>query len=333
MWALDNLTAYTGERNWLRDKDGCHHWLVAVKATFDIGPRGELQPAEDQPAPLLEPIFRDDPAASSLLQDADLLAIKPGTDVVLDACAFAPRGRPADTVDVSLVVERHVKTLRVWGARTYKRGLLNLTTSAPQPFTVQPIHYEWAFGGADLSNPDPDKQRMDPRNPVGRGVATEMANLVDQPAHVIEYLQGDTPRTGPSGFGPIASHWSPRRERAGTYGKQWEQNKRPLLPDDYDARFGSCAPDDQWSSRALMGGEWIRLLNMTPEGDLAFQVPPTPLSFETVFRDRAVQHDAHLATVFIVPHARRVSLTWQSSLMVPVREVDYLDYTVIDEVE
>ena len=37
MWAVDNRTPYGVGRVWGRNKDGIHEWIVAVKATFDIG--------------------------------------------------------------------------------------------------------------------------------------------------------------------------------------------------------------------------------------------------------------------------------------------------------
>ena len=60
MWALTNETAYAADRNWIRDKQGVHHWLVAVKATFGIGPAGRLKLADEQLPPLLAPEYRGD---------------------------------------------------------------------------------------------------------------------------------------------------------------------------------------------------------------------------------------------------------------------------------
>jgi hypothetical protein len=76
MWVLDNRTAYAAERNWTRDKEGTHLWLVAVKATFDIGPSGRVTLADQQLPPALAPEFRGDPTTSSLLVDSDLLHYK-----------------------------------------------------------------------------------------------------------------------------------------------------------------------------------------------------------------------------------------------------------------
>lgn len=79
MWSLDNRTPYAAGRNWVRDKTGAHHWLVAVKATFQVAPDGRLSLGDEQPPPLLAPIHRGDPGLSSLRADSDLLALKPGT--------------------------------------------------------------------------------------------------------------------------------------------------------------------------------------------------------------------------------------------------------------
>lgn len=330
MWELDNSTAYAAERNWIRDKEGVHSWLVAVRATFDIMPTGQLAVAEEQPAPLLEPQYRGDPATTSLVLDTDLLAEKPGTDIVLDAWAYAPGGRPAETVEVSLHVSGLSKTLIVYGPRVYRRGPLGLTTSSSRPFTTQPIHYEWAFGGSDLKNPDVRQRRMDDRNPVGKGVSIDERDLYDQPAHVIEYPPREA-RGRPAGFGPIASFWSPRRERAGTYDTRWELSKKPLLPDDYDPAFALSAPDDQRAPQPLQGGESVLIRNMTQEGILRFDLPKISLSFQTVFPFRSVEHRGSLTTVFVSPHAKKLSMVWQSVLRVPALDTDYLDFTLIAE--
>jgi len=331
MWDLDNSTDYAAEWNWIRDKQGVHSWLVAVRGTFDIMPNGELVVAKEQPAPPREPQFRGDPATTSLVLDSDLLAQKPGTDIILDAVAYAPEGRPTHRVEVSLHAGPLSKTLIVRGPRVYVPGVAGgVAISASVPFFTQPIHYEWAFGGSDLKNPDVRRQRLDVRNPVGKGVVIDERDLLDQPAHVVEYPGGAT-TVGPAGFGPIASFWSPRRERAGTYGARWEQTKKPLLPDDYDPAFAFSAPDDQRLAHPLRGGELFVITNMTPEGVMRFRLPELSLFFRTHFAGGSVVHEGSLTTVFITPHTRKLSLIWQTVLPVPALETDYLDFTFIAE--
>lgn len=331
MWALRNRTVYTAERNWTRDKQGVHHWLVAVKATFDIRPGGKLALSDTQLPPLLAPEFRGEPAKSSLRLDSDLLAVKPGTDVLVDGCAHAPKGRPAPTVPVSLRIGDIDKTLVVHGPRAYYRGAAGMTTTSPIPFVTQPIHYEWAFGGTDTSHADPRRHRIDPRNPVGKGFAVDPTRLERQPAHAIEYPNRAPEKAGPAGFGPVCSHWSPRLERAGTYDAHWEKSKKPLLPEDYDERFALSAPEDQLARRPLRGGETLTLVNLTPSGAERFDLPRVSLVFTTKIAGRAEEHGATLATVFVDAEAAQLSLVWQGELRVPARDVDYLDQTTIEE--
>ena len=57
--------------------------------------------------------------------------MKPGTDVLLDACAHAPKGKPAATVPVSLRVADIEKTLVVNGTRAYYRGAVGRRPPTP----------------------------------------------------------------------------------------------------------------------------------------------------------------------------------------------------------
>lgn len=332
MWSLLNKTAYAAERNWLRDEQGAHWWLVAVRATFKIGPGGKLRLADEQLSPTLVPEYSGKAGESSLLCDSDLLGRKPTTDILLIGSANAPGGRPAPSVPVVLRVGALEKYLVVYGERLYRVGLSGLTTTAPRPFVSRPIHYELAFGGGDFSDPDPIRHRIDERNPIGLGFGQRWASLVDKPAHGIEYPTGDPATRGPAGFGPIDAGWLPRRKLAGTYDSRWAETKRPLLPDDYDPTFALSAPADQRPLRPLQGGERVELQNMSPQGTLVFELPRIQLAFVSRFGSYKTPHDApRLATVLLEPDASRVSLVWQSALRVAATEGDFLDATEIEE--
>jgi hypothetical protein len=335
MWALVNQTPFAAERNWVRDKNGVHHWLVAVRATFIFNDGGGLAPADEQPPPALEPQYFGEPGLSSLRYDSDLLALKPGTDVVLDAYAHAPGGRPVRSVTTSLGVGDHRKTIVVHGERRYTRNLMTggVAVTDPEPFVSRPIRYENAYGGWDQADPDPRQQRMDARNPIGCGVALREERLVECLAPTVQYPDGDIAKRGPAGFGPIDAAWSPRRELAGTYDDAWSTRKRPLLPDDYDDRFGLSAPADQQVIPHLRGGERIELSNLSHRGSLAFALPRHYFVFTTRFGSKRQEHRARMATVFIEPEALRVSLVWQASLPVRPPDIDYLDATEIGEKE
>jgi hypothetical protein len=329
MWALDNRTPYSAGRNWTRDGQGVHLWIVAVKATFVFERAGRLRLADEQDPPVLMPEYFGKAGQSSLRYDSDLLARKPGTDVLVDAHAYAPGGLPAHAVPVALRAGALHKELRVYGDRLYRDDGSSLT--APQPFDKRAIRYEWAFGGFDQADPDGSKHRMDGRNPVGKGFSTRPSHLAHRPAPAIEYPTGDVRTAGPAGFGPLDAAWSPRRELAGTYDQRWEATKKPLLPDDYDERFALAAPPDQQSPTPLRGGEHFELQNMTPDGVLRFELPRIDLAFATRFGSRREEHEGRLVTVIVEPEVSRVLLVWQTALAVRMRDVDYLDKTVIEE--
>jgi hypothetical protein len=331
MWALKNRTPYAAERNWTRDKAGVHHWVVAVKATFGIAPDGKLTLADEQIPPVLAPVYFGEPGLSSLRFDSDLLAAKPGTDVIVNAHAHAPGGKPTTQVDATLKIDKLIKTLRVSGPRVYAFNMGFLSCTSAQPFTTQPIRYEWAYGGSDFSDPDTKKHRIDPRNPIGKSFTTREANLKGQPAHSVEFLSGNAAKLGPAGFGAIDRAWSPRREYAGTYDEKWERTKKPLLPDDYDERFGMCAPSDQTRAEPLRGGEPVELTNMTPQGSLRFVLPKSYFVFTTRFGPRKEDHRGKLSLVLIEPDELRLMMVWQTSLRVAAKQAEHLDETVIVE--
>jgi len=332
MWALLNSTPYAADRNWTRDKNGVHWYIIAVRATFTIMPDRKLILDDEQLPPVLVPEYAGEPGKSSLLYDSDLLAVKPSTDVLVLAHAHAPDGKAVSTVHVGFRIGTIQKQLLVHGERTYYRGAVGLKMSEPKPFIHFPIQYEFAYGGSDYSNPDPNKHCLDERNPIGRGFARQSNSLVDTLTHAIEYPDGDAAKLGPAGFGPIDLPWLPRRKYVGTYDKKWEQTKKPLLPDDYNPLCSLCAPEDQRSDDALVGGEKFELINMTPEGRLVFELPKIALEFTSIFRNRRENHVPKLTTVLVEAEDKRLSLVYQSAVRVSATEVDYLDATEIKEV-
>jgi hypothetical protein len=331
MWAIQNQTPYAAERSWIRDKTGAHHWVVAVKATFQIGPDGRTDLAPEQPAPLLAPEFFGEPGLSSVKYEADVGPTKPTTDVLVLGNAHAPNGRPTTKLAVGMQVDETKKAVVVHGPRTYRRTTNGVTTSDPEPFVTCALRYEDAYGGSDLADPDPRRQRIDPRNPVGKGLVADPSRLHGAPAHRIEYADGEPATRGPAGFGPLASYWSPRRELAGTYDDAWAKDKKPLLPDDYDERFVLSAPADQRPPRWLVGGEQVSLFHMTPEDVLRFRLPRIFLTYSTRFGRKRQEHRGHLATVIVEVEERLLTLVWRTSLVVAPTRSEYLDETTIDQ--
>jgi hypothetical protein len=293
-----------------------------------------MEIAEKQTDVCLVPRYVGEPGKSSLLYESDLVHTKPTTDVILHGHAYAPAGKRATQVDATMKVETIRKTLRVYGDRYWDRGLINLKMTDPEPFEKMPIIYERAFGGVDQKSDNPKEHAWEPRNPVGTGFAVEAKHLVGQKVPNIEDPKDlvsswkDRPR--PAGFGPIAGNWSPRLELAGTYDKKWEEERLPLLPDDFDERYYQCAPEDQQAPGYLKGGESVELRNLTPQGYLRFTLPSVELSFTTYFRRDTADHLANLHTVIIEPDMPRVIMVWHTMLPCHTKGLE-LEMTTVAE--
>lgn len=328
MWSLDNRTPYKVGRGWGRDKQGVHEWIVAVKGTFDIVPGGVPDLSSEQLSPLLVADYAGKPGRSSVLYEADILPQKPTTDITLNATAYAPNGRPSTSFPVTMTVGSVQKALRVIGDRRWMRTPVGLAVTETQPVRSVPIRYERAYGGYDDSGPDVRAHRIDLRNPVGRGIFAESGRASGQPLHNFEYPSGSPEKSGPAGFGALDSHWSPRREYAGTYDLAWQQTRSPLLAADWDPRSLQCAPRDQQPSAHLRGGELVQLVNLTPNGRLSFVLPKAYFTFTTRIRSRKEEHRSRLTSVIIEPDANRLIMVWTSTLACPT-DVDYLEETTI----
>jgi hypothetical protein len=176
--------------------------------------------------------------------------------------------------------------------------------TAPLPATTLPLRYEYAYGGENkiLATeqaaervhkkyrlpgrvPQPDNVSKDDglvaiahsvyeQNPVGRGFAERWYLHAARPACVpaphIEASGQPIGRFGkeyiPQGFGVVGRSWRPRLELAGTYDQQWQEERHPNLPADFDFAYWNGAPADQQVTPHLSGDEQISLFNLCPEG-------------------------------------------------------------------
>lgn len=135
---------------------------------------GGLEYADEQ-APLCDTdAFFDAAMAGSVRQESDYCPYKPRCDVIVNATAYAPKGKPVKQFNIRLRVtdsktQRRLvdKTLSVCGERQFKKklwivrailwaikwGTLALIRPSPwkltrpKPFTSLPVRYEAAYGG------------------------------------------------------------------------------------------------------------------------------------------------------------------------------------------
>src|SRR5262249_13060005 len=144
--------------------------VVAVKGTFNLPRAGEQPQLADSQVPLVEAdVFTGEPGLSSTVYESDYVATKPRCDVLLNGSAYAPGGRMAKRVTVSLQVGPISKSFDVVGHRVWMATGLGVVASQPTPFTMMPISYDCAYGGVDNSHLDPLKHRAYLENHVGVG--------------------------------------------------------------------------------------------------------------------------------------------------------------------
>lgn len=302
--------------------DGQELLVVVVKGTF-ILPLGGQQPklAEEQ-APLVEAdIFSGEPGFSAPVYEVDYAPYKPRCDVMLHGNAYAPNDAFVKRLTVSLQVGSWRKSFSVVGDREWVySALIGIGPNAPQPFQVMPITYERAFGGTDDRHPESNKHDAYLPNPIGRGyhylLSREYVDNAPLPntEALNQAIRKPNGRYQPMAFGPIGRNWAPRYQLAGTYDQHWLDHVFPFLPADFQDAYYQCAPEDQQMDY-LKGGETVKLIHLTPQGETQFQLPTVdvPVTFFLKHGD-SQQVQAVADTLILEPEAERLMITWRTHL-------------------
>ena len=302
--------------------DGREALVVVVKGTFTIPERAADTPRlADEQAPLVTgDQFTGEPGLSAPLYETDFAPRKPRCDVLLNGSAYAPGGKPAVRVPVTMRVGALSKTFEVVGNRTYQAGALYIAVSNPEPFTKLPISYDNAFGGVDRSHENPAKHRWYAANHAGVGFHADTSGkaLTGKPLPNTEEAGRPVSKPGggyrPMAFGPVGRAWEPRYQWAGTYDQKWLDETFPFLPADFDERYYQAAPPDQQTAY-LQGGEEVELTNLTSSGRCTFRLPRLELPIVFFARGADPKHTAGTVdTLILEPDRQRFLVVWRSSL-------------------
>lgn len=309
------------------DVTGREHLVVAAKSTWSIPEPGQ-RPRPLPPQALVQSdVYVGDPGTSAMLYGSDFARFKPRCDVLFNANAHAPAAEPVTELLVAWQVGSLRKGIRVHGPRAWRSRFGILSPSKSEPFTVQPLHYGFAFGGTREFSKDPDEILYEAflKNPAGIGWAgpRTRAQIRDTPVPNLEAL--DDSIRSPQGkhaaaaFSAIGRHWSPRKDYAGTYDDDWKKDVFPLLPSDYDDRHNQCAPECQQMDYP-QGGEHVVLRNMMPgRPDVRFSLPQLKQQTVRVLRADYSSEvlNAVADTLYFEPDENRFSVVWRVS--VPIR--------------
>lgn len=230
--------------------------------------------------------FYGEAGQSSLRFCSDYIPHKPRTDILLNAQAWAPYGKPTPHWLAGVKIEQHEQRLAIFGARHWTRkwgwGL-----SIPEPCTQVPIHYERAFGGGiniNSAEQPPNYLDFEPRNPIGCGLLHKqhpdkhvIVPQIEDPHNLIDI--GDPyKRPCPMGLGAIGRSWQPRLSLAGTYDDDWLALRHPYLPKDFNPSYYQDAHQGLTLPTLLSGGERIHLTYLCPEqAEASLQLPKLKL--------------------------------------------------------
>ena len=312
MLQLKNNTPFITGFALFPNLDGIDTLYLMVKATFVIGNQWTLA---DKQLPIQEADeYNGEPADSSLKSTSDFHIGKVATDILIYGLACSPKQQPVTQMNIGMEVGSLRKTLRVFGDRVWKDGQI----SSANPFVNMPVIYERAFGGQDVI--DNRIRAAEQRNPVGKSFVGRKSEseFNNQPLPNIEYPNqlmtslGDIP--APAGFGPIAPNWQPRVSMAGTYDQNWQTNRAPYLPNDFNQRFLNVAPSDQIYPGFLQGGEPVKIVGMHPEGDFQFNLPAVKLVNSVSIKGKDLSSPFNMETLALYPNQKQLTMTWRASI-------------------
>lgn len=159
-----------------RDQHGQPSHVLVMRATYDIKSDGMLELSEKQSPIVLTDEYHGEPNKSSVRQESDLVPYKPRCDVIVNATAYAPEGKPAlgfvagvringpcgESIEPGPVILE--KKLVVTGPRCWEKGRVGGWKLRPPTSAIAslPLRYEYAFGGeCRVNRDDPDCHRVE----------------------------------------------------------------------------------------------------------------------------------------------------------------------------
>lgn len=229
--------------------------LVGMRCEDHQLPTPELVDIEDQ-SPLCEADeYIGKVSETSVLQESDYAPYKPKCDVLLiNACAYAPEGKPAKRWAAGFRLGELRKQLQVTGPRTFKRSVISLgmlSLTEPQEAIKVPLTYELAYGGPNILDSKMALERLqadmtldvshreeatialqnlpdlDAFNPIGCGrLPTQIAQAFDSVTNII----------GQGSEAQIRTH-NAQQDQTDRQGPQIEAFQRPYKGEDGEGDY------------------------------------------------------------------------------------------------
>ncbi len=327
MLQLKNDTGLQATINAFPNTEGIDSLYVGIKASFKLAAAPKF--IEEQIPFVLADEFVGEPGESSIAQPSEAHLCKPSSDIILTGHACAPGCKQVRMLDAQLSVGNKSMVVRVIGDRMWDLGQM----SSPLPFETMPLTYERAYGGVVIDPETGSVVSACEQNPVGTGHTRGMGrndtngirlpNLED-PQNLISSLSS---QPEPVCFASTAPSWQPRLGYAGTYDEQWQSNRAPYLPTDFDLRFFNMAHPRMIYPTYLQGGEPVRLANLHEDGPIAFPLPVLQPSASVLISGSAFPLTPNLETLSIDTENGTFSMIWRTEIacdkkLLKVEQVD-----------
>lgn len=193
----------------------------------------------------------------------DMVLPKTAAEFLVSGSAFAPGGRPVQTITTSVRLGTLTKRVAAVGDRHIEDGV----PTQPMPFTEMPMGWDRSYGGTKY-----------PQNPLGRGideVPIQGVGFRVALPNVVLPQGADRPRTPePVNYGPHDLGWPQRQRLAGTHDQKWLEEDFPGFARDTDWRVFMAASPDQRFAAFLRGDEDYAIANMHPsEPEITGRLP------------------------------------------------------------
>jgi hypothetical protein len=329
---LKNLSPFAADIIPSTDVQGKAIQLLVVKATLDF--QGHvIEPGKREGIHTADVDWGDIGFKQALRHESDWVAFKPWTDVIVNCSAYAPRGQAVHEFDAAVLINAHLRQLRIFGKRQW-RSKLGITSGIElmEPVSKVPLVYPLAYGGTDSA----DSSQFFPSNPMGLGFTNKLAAhevLLPQIEWMDKLIHQASDRPEPAGTGCIGRTWQPRLQWLGTYTEaELKESTLPTkMPASFNLRAWNCAhPRLQFPHGEVTLGSTIALKNLSESGQASAIIPMHRIKIEVMWRGSERILYPHFDTVILEPDHDRMILVWRQAMQLQAQDIAKIHIHVHD---
>ncbi|UUM32456.1 DUF2169 family type VI secretion system accessory protein [Vibrio japonicus] len=323
LWDIEENRELSLKGRFQRDENGDEVWVVVAKRSWQL--KGSDWYELEESEIFDDPQYLGESGHSAMKVDHEFSYTKANTDVLIFGKARSLGKKPVVYQECRVLIDGHIdKTLAIHGERVWVEHGSSVTLSNPRPFIEKDIDYSCSIGG-------------DIRNRIGGGIASSNRELLKQKVPSIFYPREDWNATGSrvrvAGFGPVPPFFESRQKLAGTFDEEWLENRKPMLPLDFDKQFYQSAPKDQQCQGYLEGGERLVMSGFCHDDAISFRIPKDKYQAIATFKDGSYQADMAIYTVFVDSENKKISISYTASIPCQGKEHLLLSTTVINQQE